>query len=203
MLFRDRIRELRRVPAGSLKPNPKNWRTHPKVQQDALRGVLAEIGIADAVLARELDDGSLMLIDGHLRAETLTDSLVPVLILDVTEAESDKLLAVVDPLAALAEKDSEQLSSLLASLKDQEDRLAALVWPDYIRDPLLSADWTPPDPGEMPTKEPRKNTGAILFSPEQRENIDAAIARCRDYNEDDSLTDAQCIELICREYADQ
>ena len=24
--------------------NPKNWRTHPAAQQDALRGVLAEIG---------------------------------------------------------------------------------------------------------------------------------------------------------------
>jgi hypothetical protein len=31
MNIKDRIRELRRVPASSLRPNPKNWRTHPSV----------------------------------------------------------------------------------------------------------------------------------------------------------------------------
>ena len=92
------------VPATDLLPNPKNWRRHPKAQQDALRGVLAEIGFADALLARETDRG-LMLIDGHLRAETAPDQDVPVLILDVTAVEADKLLATLDPLAGLAEWD--------------------------------------------------------------------------------------------------
>ena len=46
MQIRDRIKELRRVPASELLPNPKNWRTHPVAQQDALRGVLAEVGYA-------------------------------------------------------------------------------------------------------------------------------------------------------------
>ena len=67
MQIRDRIKELRRVPARELRPNPKNWRTHPPAQQDALRGVLAEIGYAGALLVRELDNESLELIDGHLR----------------------------------------------------------------------------------------------------------------------------------------
>src|SRR4029077_10757725 len=92
MLIRNRIRELRRVPASQLRPSPKNWRTHPPRQRDALKGILAELGYCDAVLARELPDGSLMLIDGHLRCETTPDMEVPVLILDVTEEEADKLL---------------------------------------------------------------------------------------------------------------
>jgi hypothetical protein len=66
----DRIKELRRVRARDLLPNPKNWRRHPKAQIDALRGLLAEVGYADALLVRQLPDGRLMLIDGHLRAET-------------------------------------------------------------------------------------------------------------------------------------
>lgn len=61
MQIRDRIRELRRVPAGELRPNPRNWRTHPVAQQDALRGVLAEVGYAGALLAREAEDGGLVL----------------------------------------------------------------------------------------------------------------------------------------------
>ena len=44
MRIRDRIKELRRVKASDLLPNPKNWRTHPVAQQDALKGLLAEIG---------------------------------------------------------------------------------------------------------------------------------------------------------------
>src|SRR6187401_3568777 len=105
MQIRDRIRELRRVRAGDLIPNPRNWRTHPKAQQDALRGILAEIGYADALLAREIADppGGLMLIDGHLRAEVTPDSIVPVLILDVDEAEAIKILTTLDPLAAMAD----------------------------------------------------------------------------------------------------
>jgi len=54
MMIRDRIRELRRVRAKDLLANPKNWRVHPKAQTAALRGLLAEVGYADALLAREL-----------------------------------------------------------------------------------------------------------------------------------------------------
>ena len=68
MKLRDRIKELRRVKASEILPNPANWRTHPKAQQDAMRGILAEVGIADALLVRETPAG-LQLIDGHLRAD--------------------------------------------------------------------------------------------------------------------------------------
>ena len=96
--YRDRIRELRRVPASELKANPKNWRTHPEGQAAAMEGVLSEVGWADAVLARETADG-LELIDGHLRKEIAPDEMVPVLILDVNESEADKILLTHDPLA--------------------------------------------------------------------------------------------------------
>jgi len=98
MEIRDRIRELRRVKASELIPNPKNFRRHPKEQAAALRALLNEVGCADALLVRELSDGRLMIIDGHLRAETMPDQMVPVLVLDVNEAEADKLLATLDHL---------------------------------------------------------------------------------------------------------
>ncbi len=46
MKIRDRIKEFRRIRASQLRPHPKNWRSHPAAQRDALRGVLAEIGYA-------------------------------------------------------------------------------------------------------------------------------------------------------------
>ena len=127
MKIRDRIRELRRVPAADLRPNPKNWRTHPQAQADALRGVLAEVGIADAVLARELDDGSLMLIDGHLRTETMPNETIPVLVLDVNEAEADKILATLDPLAAMAEADAVKLDAILREVDTGSEALQKML----------------------------------------------------------------------------
>jgi hypothetical protein len=127
MNIRNRVKSLRMVPASDLRPNPKNWRTHPKAQQDALRGVLAEVGLADACLARELPDGSLMLIDGHLRAETLGDGDVPVLVLDVNEAEADKILATLDPLAAMADSDAAKLDELLRNVDTGSEALQQMM----------------------------------------------------------------------------
>jgi DNA modification methylase len=126
MKIRDRVKSLVRVRAGDLLPNPKNWRRHPKMQADALRGILAEVGFADALLARETPAG-LMLIDGHLRAETTPDMDVPVLILDLNEAESDKLLLTLDPLAAMAETDSERALALLRAVETDSDAVNALL----------------------------------------------------------------------------
>jgi len=113
-MTRDRIRELRRVPAHTLRPNPRNWRTHPPAQQAALKGILAEVGFADALLVRELKDGSLEIVDGHLRAETTPDDIVPVLVLDVSADEAAKILATHDAITGQAIPDFAQLRPLLA-----------------------------------------------------------------------------------------
>jgi hypothetical protein len=116
MQIRDRITEFRRVHAADLRPNPRNWRVHPNAQRNALRSILAEIGYASALVVRELDDGSLELIDGHLRAETTPDALVPVLIVDLDDDEAAKLLATFDPISSMADTDRTALSALVATL---------------------------------------------------------------------------------------
>jgi DNA modification methylase len=131
MEIRDRVVEMRRVRAKDLLPNPKNWRRHPKAQADALRGLLKEIGIADALLVRELDDGRLQLIDGHLRAETLPGEEVPVLVLDLDEAEAEKLLLSLDPLASMAVADGERLQTLMDSVRTEDPAVQALF--DHLR----------------------------------------------------------------------
>jgi len=88
--------------------------------------VLAEIGYADALIARETPEG-LMLVDGHLRAETTPDSDVPVLVLDIDEAEADLMLATLDPLAAMAGRDEERLTELLATVSSDNDTVNALL----------------------------------------------------------------------------
>jgi len=154
MQIRDRIVGLRRVKAKDLRPNPKNWRTHPKRQQEALRGILAEVGYADALIARETADG-LELIDGHLRAETTPDMEVPVLVVDLDEDEAKKLLASLDPLAAMAGQDDDLLREVLAGLETDSEMLQGLwdeMLPPEPADGLTDPDEVPEPPAEAKTK---------------------------------------------------
>ena len=76
---------------------------------------------------RELPDGSLELIDGHLRTETTPDAIVPVLVLDVDEAEAAKILATFDPLGAMAETDGAALAALLAEVQTGDAALEKML----------------------------------------------------------------------------
>jgi len=127
MKIRNRIVETRTVLARELLPNPKNWRRHPKAQADALKALLREIGIADALLVRELPDQRLMLVDGHLRADIMPDQEVTVLVLDLTEDEADKLLLTLDPLAAMATADNQSLNQLLETVRSDDPAILALL----------------------------------------------------------------------------
>lgn len=114
--IRDRILELRRVPASELRANPRNWRRHPEGQKAALRGILSEVGIAGAVIARITPDG-LELVDGHLRQDIAGDEMIPVLVTDLTEEEGDKVITTFDVITGMADVDKEKLAALLAQIR--------------------------------------------------------------------------------------
>lgn len=158
MKIRDRIVELRRVPGNQLAPNPKNWRTHPEAQMNAIRGVLAEVGFAGAHLARVLPDGSLQLIDGHARAEIVGDAVVPVLVTDLTEAEADMVLATFDPISAMATSNAAKLDELLRGVDTGNEALQEML-ADLTKDAGLyetpaeiAEDEVPEPPAEPITK---------------------------------------------------
>jgi hypothetical protein len=126
MKFQDRIKEFRQVPANELLPHPRNWRSHNDEQRNALMGLLAEIGFADASIAYETPHG-LQLIDGHLRAEVSGNELVPVLILDVTKEEADAILVSFDSVTSMANKDTEKFNELVALCSPESQAVADLL----------------------------------------------------------------------------
>src|SRR5436190_14796317 len=126
MTIRNRIKEHRRVRAGDLVPHEQNWRNHPDSQKEALKALYAEVGFARSLLAYELPDGRLKLIDGHLRRDLDPDMLVDVEVLDVNDEEARKLLLSVDPLAALAEYDHGKLDELRRQTSSSSDELTNL-----------------------------------------------------------------------------
>jgi hypothetical protein len=111
--IRNRIKGHRRVRAGELVPHELNFRLHPQLQRRALEALYREVGFARSLLAYELPDGRLKLIDGHLRRDLDPDMEVEVEVLDVTEEEARALLLSIDPLAALAERQEQIHERLL------------------------------------------------------------------------------------------
>lgn len=139
-MARDRIKSLRRVKAAELKPNPKNWRLHGETQRNALSAMLEQVGIVDAVIARETDDG-LELIDGHLRQSLDPDQKLPVLVVDLDDSEADQVLATLDPLAAMAGQNDETLRSLLDSIDGALDSILEDIHPSPMTTEEIEQEW--------------------------------------------------------------
>ncbi len=123
---RNRIKGHRRVRAGDLVPHELNPRLHSEAQRAALAALYAEIGFARSLLAYELPDGRLKLIDGHLRQDLAPDMEVDVEVLDVSDAEARALLLSLDPLAQLADYDQTALDRLRAVTRTDSDAIANL-----------------------------------------------------------------------------
>jgi hypothetical protein len=113
--IRNRIKAHRRVRAGDLVPHEFNFLTHPDAQRAALEALYREVGFARSLLAYELPDGRLKLIDGHLRRDMDPHMEVDVEVLDVSDDEARTLLLSIDPLAGLAQQ-QEQLHQRLLEL---------------------------------------------------------------------------------------
>lgn len=125
--MRNRIQSHRKVPAGELLPHEENPRQHSQAQREALRALLGEIGFARSVLAYELPDGRLKLIDGHLRKEELNpDEEIDVEVLDVSDDEARRLLLAIDPLAQLADYDVQALAALRAVAEADSEAIRTL-----------------------------------------------------------------------------
>ena len=86
--IRNRIKGHRRVRAGDLVPHELNFRVHPELQKAALQALYREVGFARSLLAYELPDGRLKLLDGHLRRDLDPDREVEVEILDIADEEA-------------------------------------------------------------------------------------------------------------------
>ncbi len=117
--------------------NPANWRIHPRAQQDAMEGVLDEIGFVQSVLVNQRTG---FVLDGHMRVSLALrkeSKTIPVAYVDLSPEEEALVLATLDPLGAMAATDSEQLAALLSVVEvESEDvnRLLAELAPNQRAD---------------------------------------------------------------------
>jgi len=107
--------------------NPRNWRIHPLSQQDALKGVLEEVGWVQQVIVNRRTGN---LIDGHLRCQLAAREgaqTIPVVYVDVSEDEEALVLATLDPIAAMAATDKQKLDELFAGIESENENVRKMM----------------------------------------------------------------------------
>jgi hypothetical protein len=142
--FRNRIVGEGSEAPDQLLANPRNWRVHPQHQVEALEGLLSSVGWVQRVIVNRTTGH---VVDGHARVALglrRSEPSVPVVYVELTEAEEQLVLAALDPIAGLAGTDQAMLDGLLddvasgnaaldaflAGLKSDEPTTAGLTDPD-------------------------------------------------------------------------
>lgn len=133
-MFKNRIVGHGHEPPDQLLANPRNFRIHPEIQQDALEVVMETVGWIQEVIKNNRTGH---VVDGHLRimlALRRDEETVPVTYIDVSEEEEKLILLTLDPLSALAGSDAEKLPEL------REEVIAAGLAPDLDLDAILKRE---------------------------------------------------------------
>ena len=120
--------------------HPENWRIHPKPQQDALAGVLDEVGWVQDVIVNQRTGH---VIDGHLRVSLAIgrrEATVPVVYVDLDEHEERLVLATIDPISAMAATDAAKLDELLREVSTGDAAVQAMLSSVAAKSGLLPID---------------------------------------------------------------
>ena len=134
--WQNRIVGYSEEPPDKLVANPANWRIHGQAQQDALDGVLTEVGLVQNIICNRTTGN---IVDGHLRVAMALKSgqpMVPVTWVELDEAEEALILASLDPIAAMAASDRNQLEALLQDVQSGEPGVRAIA--GHIRQQVLT-----------------------------------------------------------------
>jgi ParB-like chromosome segregation protein Spo0J len=136
--------------------NPRNWRIHPTSQQEALLGVLRQVGVVQDVLVNRATG---FVVDGHLRVMLALregQASIPVKYVELTPDEEALVLATFDPLGALAGIDKDQLAALLREVETSDAAVQQLLsdlaaevglqapdieFPEYDEDAADEVEW--------------------------------------------------------------
>ena len=123
--------------------NPRNWRIHPLNQQNALKGVLEEVGFVQNVIVNKRTGN---LIDGHLRCQLAAregNTTIPVVYVDVSEEEEALILSTLDPIAGMAATDKQKLDELFQSFNSDNENVQKLIAEIGANEGIMPPDFQP------------------------------------------------------------
>ena len=125
--WRNRIVGYSEEVPDQLLASPWNWRIHSHTQEQALAGVLHDIGLVQNIICNRTTQH---VVDGHLRVALAISEgqpKVPVTWVELTEDEERLILATLDPLSAMAVADKEKLDELLREVSSSDNAVQELL----------------------------------------------------------------------------
>ncbi len=125
--WRNRIVGVGEEDPSHLLANPSNFRIHPRAQREALSDLIDEVGIVQRVIVNRRTQH---LIDGHLRVElalSRDEPVVSVEYVDLSLDEERKVLALFDPIGAMAVPSREVVGDLLRTVDTQSAALQGVL----------------------------------------------------------------------------
>lgn len=125
--WRSRIIGHGREKPGELLANPHNWKVHPDSQQEAVLGLMDEVGVVKSVIVNQRTG---FILDGHLRVSLAIrrdEDEVDVEYVDLTEEEEALVIITLDHTAGMSVGDPEKLRETLQRAKPQSESNKALL----------------------------------------------------------------------------
>lgn len=203
-IWRSRIVGYADVPPDQLLANENNFRRHPRTQQDALSGLIGEIGYIDPVLVQS---GTDRVIDGHLRVELALRTgqpTVPVQYVDLTDDEANLALASFDPISAMAYHDAAQLKALLDEVSTSDAAVMAMLSELAEDAGVIPPDWSDamgglPDGDKSPFEQM-----TFTVSTKQAEVVREALSQAKGggFDTDNENSNGNALARIAEAYLD-
>jgi len=178
------------VDVVKLVEHPNNPNQHDKRQVELLARIIKAQGWRNPITVSKRSG---FIVSGHGRlaaAKLLNEKQVPVDYQDFkNDADETAHLLADNRVAELAELDFKSVGELLKELQNQDFELELTGFLEHEIEPLLEADWTPPEIEEL---EDSNNTAhSVKFTEEQWATISRVI---------DTSNEAQSITDLCRKY---
>lgn len=109
--WQNRIVDYGEMTAEELEANPNNPRIHDRPQKDAMEAMLGDVGWVQPIVVNRLSG---LIVDGHMRVQVSAQrGPVPVAFVELTPEEEARVLALMDPIGAMATHDPDALNSLI------------------------------------------------------------------------------------------
>ncbi len=188
------------VKVEDLTHHPQNPNQHSNAQIEFIAKVLRHQGWRSPLVVSNLS-GHVVCGNGRLMAaREMGLETVPVDYQDF-ETEDDELAHILadNRIATLSEMNFEMAAGLLDELNGAGFDLDLTGFQDFEREPLLNADWKPPEVGDL--NDPSSDTSAnpIGLTKAQREVFERAMAKVT-AQADGEVSEGRCVEFLSADY---
>jgi len=187
------------VEASSLTPDPANVRTHNPRNIESIKASLNRFGQQKPIVV----DGNGVVVAGNgtlEAAKALGWKKIEAVRTELKGAEAIAFAIADNRTAELADWDYSALADQLKGLQADDIPLPDVGFEEHEYAPLLQSDFDPRMTAYGGDGESVSPVRSLKLTAQQRELLDKAIAELRSREDNESLGEGECVEIICAEW---